>query len=303
MARSADLFTGLLPFFHAAEEKSFRRAAARLGVTPQAVSKAVIDLEARLGAKLLVRTSRAVSLTPEGARFLERCRAAIASVEAGREGVSQARKAPHGEAHVTVSPILARMLLPALVRLRDRYPELGFRVSVTDRILRLAEEGVDLAVRIGARESSSLVSRLLYRPRWVTVAAPSLLARYGAPSHPDDLARYDCLRFLGPGGRAAPWQFADTPRGPGRDRAVTGSLLVDSGELLLDAAVAGQGIAQVLDFMVGPALRDGRLAEVLTTYAAAGPTVHAVCAPERARTPTTRVLVAALTEHFSRLER
>ncbi len=303
MARAADLFTGLLPFFHAAEERSFRRAAARLGVTPQAVSKAVIDLENRLGAKLLARTSRAVSLTPEGSRFFERCRAAIASVEAGREAVSQARKAPQGEAHLTVSPILGRVVLPALTRLRERYPELAFRISVTDRIVRLAEEGVDLAVRIGARDSSSLVSRVLYRPRWVTVAAPSLLARVGPPSHPEDLVRFDCLRFLGPNGRAAPWRFAEGPDAAGRDTAVAGSLLVDNGELLLDAAIAGQGVAQVLDFMATESLREGRLAEVLRTYATPGPPIHAVHSPERGRSATTRALVTALTEHFARVGR
>jgi DNA-binding transcriptional LysR family regulator len=297
-----DLFAGVLPFVHTAEARSFRRAAERLGVTPAAVSKAVLALEARLGTKLLARTSRAVALTPEGAAFLARAREAVTSLQSARETVADARRQPRGEVTLTVSAVVARPLMRALPRLAARHPQLAFRVSVTDRLARLAEEGVDVAVRVGALADSGLVARPLRATRWVTVVAPAYLARHPAPAAPEDLEGHDCLRFLATNGRPRDFTFAGAGQAAPRAVRVSGRLLVDQGEHLLEAALGGLGVCQVLDFMVVGHLAAGRLVELLPGHAAAGPPIQAVALPERARSANVRALFAFLVEAFARLE-
>ncbi len=298
-----ELFAGVVPFVHVAEALSFRRAAEALGVSTAAVSKAVAALEERVGVKLLSRTSRAVALTPEGRAFLDRCREAVASLQAGRAQLAGARGQPRGEVRISASPILATVVVDGLPVLAARYPELRVRLALTDRVAGLLTEEVDVALRVGAREASSLRSRVLLRPRWVTVAAPAVVGRLGAPATPEELARHNCLRFVGPGGRPVSWWFAAAPGGDAAPRPYTpeGNFLVDHGEALLAAAIAGLGVAQVLDFMAAPALRDGRLVEVLARHACAGPPIHAVTTPERGRAAAVRAVVDHVAARFAAL--
>src|SRR4051812_39555561 len=134
-----DLFRGIVPFVAVAEEQSFRRAAARLGVSPAAVSKAVQGLEAQLGVLLFTRGARAVALTREGELLFERGRAAVAALHGAREALEAARRLPEGELVVSAPFVLTSLLAPGLALLRARYPRLTFRVRVTDRLSRMAE--------------------------------------------------------------------------------------------------------------------------------------------------------------------
>jgi LysR family transcriptional regulator, regulator for bpeEF and oprC len=295
-----ELFTGVIPFVHVAEASSFRRAAEQLGVSTAAVSKAVAALEDRVGVKLLSRTSRAVALTPEGRAFLERCREAVASVQAGRDQLAGARGQPRGEVRVSSSFILAGVVVEGLPLLAARFPELRVRLSLSDRLAGMPADDVDVALRVGARTSSTLKSRVLLRPRWVTVVAPAVVGRLGAPSTPADLAKHNCLRFMGTGGKPAPWWFAGADGEP-QLKDVEGNFVVDQGEKLLDAAIGGAGVAQVLDFMAAPALRDGTLVEVLSRYGCAGPLIHAVTTPERGRAPAVRAFVDFVAARFAAL--
>ncbi len=296
----SELFAGVVPFVQVAERSSFRRAAEALGVSTAAVSKAVARLEERVGVKLLSRTSRAVALTPEGRAFLDRCREAVASVQAGREQLAGARGLPRGEVRVSSSFILAGVIVDGLPVLAARFPELRLHLSFTDRIAGMPADDVDVALRVGARVASTLKSRVLLRPRWVTVAAPGLVGRLGAPSTPADLGRYNCLRFVGPGGKPVPWWFAGDDGEPVA-HAPDGNLVVDQGDVLLDAAIAGVGVSQVLDFMAAPALRDRRVVEVLSRHACAGPLIHAVTTPERGRAAAVRAVVDYLAGRFAAL--
>jgi len=300
MSTADTLFQGVLPFFRVAEERSYRRAAQRLGVTAAAVSKAVLKLEDELGVKLLVRTSRSVALTPEGELFAARCRDAISSVQAGRELIVESQRQPSGEVKLTVPFILGRIVTQGLGALAARYPQLSFRVSATDRLVRLAEEGVDVAVRIGALTDSSLISRPLRGSRWVTVASPTYLAQRGAPRRPDQLDEHRCLQFLAPDGRPRDWSFVDPKSRAMVTAKVRARLLVDQGEHLLEAAASGQGIAQVLDFMVTEHVSSGRLVEVLELWAAQGPAIHALATPERSRAAAVRVLLDHLGDTLRR---
>lgn len=292
----SDLFAGVLPFVRVAEERSFGRAAVTLGVTTAAVSKAVRKLEDDLGVKLLDRTSRVVTLTREGNVFLDRCRRAVLDVQGAREAMLGTRREPQGEVAVTLPFILASFVVPQLARLGVQYPRLSFRLHMTDRIARLADENYDMAIRMGDLESSSLVTRLLRRTRWVTVASPNYLARRPAPARPADLATHNCLRFVAPNGKPRDWWFVDDARAAAV--GVAGNLLIDHGDSLLVAARAGMGVCQVLDFMVQPAVRSGELVEVLENYAADGPSIHALATPGRARSANVRALMQFLVEVF-----
>ncbi|HEY5948824.1 MAG TPA: LysR family transcriptional regulator, partial [Kofleriaceae bacterium] len=224
MPLRTDLFAGVLPFVRTAEERSFGRAAASLGITTAAVSKAVRKLEDDLGAKLLDRSSRSVSLTPEGEVFLERCRQAVLGVQGARDAVQGARREPQGELSVTMPFILAPFVVSGLARLGAQYPRLSFRLHLSDRVARLSDEHYDVAIRMGQLEDSSFVSRLLRKTRWVTVASPSYLARKPAPKTIADLAKHNCLCFVGPNGKPRDWSFVGAER-----VAVTGNLLIDHG--------------------------------------------------------------------------
>jgi DNA-binding transcriptional LysR family regulator len=132
------------------------------------------------------------------------------------------------------------------------------------------------------------------------VAAPALVGRVGEPAVPGDLARYNCLRFVGPSGKLSPWWFAGDDDEPVAHE-VAGGFVVDQGELLLDAAIAGLGVAQVLDFMAAAPLREGRLVEMLSHRACAGPPIHAVTTPERARAAGVRAVVDFVAGRFATL--
>ncbi|HEY2367732.1 MAG TPA: LysR family transcriptional regulator [Polyangiaceae bacterium] len=292
----SDLFAGVLPFVRAAEEKSFGRAAASLGVTTAAVSKAVKKLEEDLGVRLLDRSSRVVSLTREGEVFLERCQSAVLSVRGARDAIEGIRSEPRGTVRVTIPIVLAPIVVTSLPRIASQYPRLSFRFDVTDRVAKLSGDGYDVAVRMGELEDSTLVARLLRRTRWVTVASPSYVARRGMPKTPEDLAQHDCLGFVGPKGKPVDWTFHDGKRA--RTIATSGALLVDHGASLLDGAKAGLGVAQILDFMIGDALETGALVEVLASSSARGPDVRAVTTQARARSANTRAFVDFLVDAF-----
>ena len=277
----ADLFSGVVPFVIAAEVQSFRDAARKLGLTPSAVSKAITRLEARLGLRLLNRTSRTVSLTEEGEAFLRGCQEAVSSVRAAEERVMQAHRAPRGRLTVSLPLLLGKLVvLPALKQFCERYPALTVHASLTDRVVSLAQENVDAVVRVGTLADSRLSARKLGDVRWVTVASPTYLARRGIPRTPDELASHDCLKFVLPNGTVQEWEFAAL----GSDVAAIrtrGSLLCDHGEGLIEAACSGLGVFQAHDYSVAEPLAGGRLVEVLAEFSAPGPPISLLVAPGR----------------------
>ncbi len=291
-----DLFAGIATFVRVAEARSFNKAAADLGVSPAATSKAVSRLEEELGVALFVRTSRSVSLTTEGEVLLARSREAVDAVQAGRDLVAQSQKVAQGEVQLTLPPVLSRVIVPGLGRLASRHPRLTFRLSITDRVAKLAEEQIDVAVRMGELPDSSLVARALRTPRWVTLASPAYLARYGTPERPDDLAKHNCLAFVPPRGVAQAWWFRTLRHAPPAVMQPHGNLLVDDADSLVTAALSGMGVCQVLDFMADDHVQRGLLVEVLADHAADGPPIHALCAPRRQRSPRVRVVLELMDE-------
>jgi len=270
---------GRLPtLVRVADTLSFRAAALDLGVTPAAVSRTIQRLEERLGVRLFERSTRSVRLTAEGTRFVARCREALAQVRIGAGEIAESRSAPSGTLVVSASPILARLVVGRLGRFVLRHPGVRVDLRLTDRVVRFADDDVDVSLRVGAPSEPTVVAHALVKTRWVTAASPAYVARRGAPRTTAELAAHECVRFVPPRGGARPWVFLEG-EGVGAVAApleVSGALDVDHGDVLVDAALADVGIAQVLDFMVEEHLRAGRLVEVLADVAAPGPTVHAV---------------------------
>ncbi len=285
------MLAGIEHFVAVAEARSFRQGARRLGLSAAAVSKAVARLEEALGVRLLERSTRSVALTREGELFLGRCRQALDALQAGADEVAAAGEAPVGTVRLSASPVLARPLVQALPRLRARHPRVEVELSLTDRLARLVEEEVDVALRLGPLSDSAQVARRLRSPRWVTVASPALLARQGPPRRPAELVGLPCLGFVSPAGGVVGWSFAGQAA-----LDLSFPLRLDLGEHLVTAAVAGLGYAQVFDFMVTEDLAAGRLVEVLADYAAPGPTLHALWRPGRQQLPRVRVVLDWLVE-------
>ncbi len=293
MTPELDAFRNVVPFVAVAEERSFRRAAARLEVSPAAISKAIQALEAEVGQPLVTRTTRSVGLTRSGEVFFERCQQALHAVRGARELVAASHQEPSGALTLSVPFIAVPLLTPALRLLATRYPSLTFDVRVSDQLSRIAEESIDVAVRIGTLAASSLVAKRLRKTRVLTFASPAWLGRHGTPTRPSHLAEHQCLVVRAPNNKPRPFLFASGPF------PVSSLLVVDHGPTLVDAALAGLGVTQAFDFMVSEHLRTGRLVEVLADHSAVGPDIHAVCAAGRRASPNVRAAFDALTENLA----
>jgi DNA-binding transcriptional LysR family regulator len=291
-----DVFRGVVAFVASAEAKSFRKAAASLGVSAAAISKAISALEEETGVKLFVRGAREVALTSEGESFLSHCRPAVRSVAAGRAALDARRKQPQGELVVSAPFVATSLVAPALKLLRERHPRLSFSLKVSDELASFAEQGIDVAVRIGALADSGLVAKKIRETRLVTVASPAYLSRAGSPESIDDLAKHACIGLVGPNGKPFAWWFREGPR------EIAATLLVDHGPSVADLALAGAGVTQLFDFMAAPLVREGRLLTVLDGHVARGPDVYALSSPGR-QPARVRAAIDALVDARDTLER
>jgi LysR family transcriptional regulator for bpeEF and oprC len=290
MSSHRDPFAGVLPFIATAEARSFREAARQHGVTPSSVSKSVAKLERDVGVRLLLRTSRTVAMTREGEAFLVRCRAAMDEMLTGREAASRSTQGPRGLLSVSMPPALARLVvIPALPAFLTRHPLLELKVMLADRFVRLAEEKIDVALRIGRVREMSLVARPLRAIRWTTLAAPSYLSRRGTPTAPTDLAGHEGLVFVLPDGTRQPWRFEVAKREISIEPR--GRIASDDGMALVRAAVAGLGLVQAHDYMARGEVERGELVEVLADHTARGPELSVVSGERQNDSPRVQAFV------------
>ncbi len=250
-------------FVVVAEQGSLSAAARTLGLTPSAVSRIVARIEGRLGVRLLVRTTRALSLTVEGDAYLRAARRILTDL-AEVEGAIADQASPRGRLRVTASLAHGRLfVVPLLGDFTARYPGIVIDLNLSDRIVDVLRGQADVAIRFGQLADSPLTARRLGETGRVVVASPDYLARHGVPQVPDDLLDHNCLSFSFR--RAEPgWPF----RQDGRDRAlaVTGTIEANNGESLTQLARAGVGIARVGRFAVDDDLATGRLVPLLEAY-------------------------------------
>jgi DNA-binding transcriptional LysR family regulator len=193
-------------FVHVAEAKSFTAAAERIGLSRSAVGKSVLRLEDRLGVRLLQRTTRSVSLTGEGAVFLERCIRILADLDEAEMSMLSHSQMPRGRLRLELPVSFGRLhVLPMVNQFMSKWPELSVNVSFNDRFVDLIDEGIDLAVRLGGSEDSRLMTRLLAPHRLVTCASPAYLKNHGVPTNIEELACHSGLAFVH-GGRPVDWR-------------------------------------------------------------------------------------------------
>ena len=256
-------------FVTAVEAGGFSAAGRKLGLSPSAVSKLVSRLEDRLGTRLLVRTTRALQLTPEGEAYLERGRRILAEIAETERLLSGGAKAvPRGRLRVSVSVGFGVLhVLPLVPEFLALYPEIELDVSLNDEVIDLIGERADVAIRAGVLRDSRLKARKLLETRRVIVASPAYLERHGTPRVPDDLDRHNCLRF---NFRSSfdEWPFRDPATGERYARSVAGNFLGNSGATLRRLCLQGLGIARIGRFHVERDLAEGALVELLSDHAA-----------------------------------
>lgn len=278
---SDNLLNAMTMFVNIVETGSFTGAGSRLGLSPSAVSKAMTRLERRFGVRLLYRNTRNLSLTDEGGAFLERSRQILAELEEVETTLTRRRVKPRGRLRIHMPPAFGRrVVMPLLARFAEDNDELTIDVELSDRLPDLTEEGFDVALRSGGLRASSLIARRLCDIRYVSVASPAYLRRFGEPRAPSDLDAHRCLGFYTPySHRYREWEFAsgDTSF----SKPLHGRLNVNSAEALMDAAIAGAGIARIATFIAAEAIRDGLLKPVLKSYITPGPTIWLLYAERR----------------------
>ncbi len=258
---------------------SLAGAARRLRLPVQSVSRKLQALEDHLGARLLTRTTRRLALTEEGRHYLEACRRILADVEEAERGVAGRHDEPRGAFAVTAPVVFGRLhLLPALIAFLDTFRGVQARLVLVDRVVDLVEEGIDVAVRIGALPDSSLIALRIGVLRRVICASPAYLAGRGVPARPQDLADHDCVTFAGISSTDR-WSFS----GEGRELSVPvrSRLVVTTAEAAVDAAVAGLGVVRLLSYQVAAAVAEGRLRPILQRSDPSEVPVHLVSVETR----------------------
>jgi DNA-binding transcriptional LysR family regulator len=278
-----------------AEARSFTVAAGQLGISQSGLSRAIGRLESALGVRLLHRNTRNVSLTPDGRQFVEHCAPLLSGLEDAERRLGDRPSTPSGVLKLTAPSMFGRkVLVPLAGQLMATHPQLQFELVLNDRLVDLVEEGFDAALRTGPISDVRMVARPLRPLHWVTVASPAYIARHGEPASVDALHDHACLAVRNlRSGRLVDWQFREAD-GQLREFTPPARMVFDSGDPLVEGALAGIGIVQVMDFAVADALADGRLQRVLQPFEGRSRVLSLVYPPSRQASPKLQVLAQAL---------
>jgi DNA-binding transcriptional LysR family regulator len=267
-------------FVAVAGKGSLTAAAAAEGIAPAVVGRRIDALEERLGVKLLLRTTRRITLTHEGSAFLEDCQRLLADLANAEASVSAGGVKASGYLRITAPAGFGRRhvapLVPGFVA---QHPDVNVSLNLSDRLVDIVNEGYDCAVRVGDLPESSLVSVRLADNRRLCVATPAYLARAGTPQHPNDLARHDCLTLSTDAGQTRGWAF--TLNGSVTHLRLTGRLDCNDGQVLHDWCLAGLGLAWRSTWEVESQVASGQLVSVLDDYAAPPNGIYAVFAQRK----------------------
>jgi len=277
-------------FVAIADAGSLSAAGRRLGMPLTTVSRKLAALEEALGARLVTRTTRALALTEPGRNYLEACRRILEELEAAEARLSGEQSAPQGELAITAPVVFGRLhVLPVVDAYLRQFPRVSARLLLLDRPVDLLEEGLDIAIRIGALADSSLIATRVGAVRNVVCASPGYLKAHGAPKAPEQLAAHDCITFSGLpiGHRWTAWH------GKGKKRiAIRPRLVVNTAEAAVDAAIAGLGITRVLSYQAARAIADGQLKVILETWDTAEIPVSILHREDRLAQPKVQAFVA-----------
>jgi DNA-binding transcriptional LysR family regulator len=278
-----DRLDAMQAFVTVADLKGFAPAARKLGLSPSGVTRLISGLENHLSTRLLQRTTRSVTLTDAGARYLERARRILADVEEAEITAESERARPSGRLVISAPVGFGRHhVSPVLTAYLKRYREVSAELRLEDRMINLVEEGIDLAVRIGHLADSSLVARHVGETRRITVASPGYLKARGEPKRPQDIAAHDTIQFGGAAG-SHEWRFVEGGNEVRLDYSPR--LSTNSADAAIRYAEAGGGLTRVLAYQAADAIKRGRLKAVLTKFEQPALPIHIVY-------PTSRLLSA-----------
>lgn len=269
-----DRLQAMTTFLAVVDNRGFAKAARQLNLSPPLVTRAVAELEARLGLRLLTRTTRVVRVTDAGASYADDCRRILADVDAAEAAAAGTHAAPRGTLSLTAPVLFGHLYVtPVLVRFLQRFPEVDAQCLFVDRVVNLVEEGIDLAVRIGKLPDSSLHATRVGQVRRVFVAAPQYLLAHGTPRHPDELKAH---AIVSAGGMAPEPEWRFVSRGQSMTRRMPTRMRTTSNDSAIAAAVNGLGITQLLSYQVAAYLKAGQLKAVLEDFEVAPLPVNVV---------------------------
>lgn len=294
-----DKFEAMRVFCSVIEAGGFAPAADRMGLSTSAVSRHVAQLEAHLNVRLLNRTTRRMSPTDQGFAYFERCTQLLADLEETEASVSGEAHRPHGRLRLTAPIALATLrLAPAFAAFSRQYPDITLDILLSDSIADFAEEGLDLAIRVGRVGSENLVARHIGDSVLLVAAAPDYLKRAGAPSHPDDLAHHECLTYTY-SSIGNQWSFEDKD-GKAITTRIGGPINANNGMLLAEIAAAGGGIAFAPCFILQPLIDAGRLQRVLPDWETPRLPIHAVYPTRRHLSAKVQAMTGFLTDWYAK---
>ncbi|QTF08461.1 LysR family transcriptional regulator [Brenneria izadpanahii] len=286
-----DSLSSLTLFVQVAETRSFVITGRMLGISASAVGKSISRLEARLGVRLFHRSTRSITLTVEGALFLERSRRILSEVESAEQELSQIATLPRGRLRVSL-PVISSLLLPVLGDFMRQYPDIELDLDFSDRQVDVVEEGFDAVVRTGKLTDSRLLARKLGDFNMLLVASPAYLERAGVPRQPTDLTQHVCLHYRFPNsGKLETWPLVNEA-----DLHIPISMVCNNIETRVCFALQGLGIACLPDFAVRRELAADNLRTVLDEYVARTVSLHVVWPSGRYLTPKLRVFIDFLSE-------
>ena len=293
-----DRLASMAAYVRTVEAGSFAAAAGALGISAQMVAKHVTYLEARMGTRLLNRTTRRQSLTEIGKAYYDRCKLVLAEIDWADSLADEARGAPRGRLRVN-APVTfgTHSLMPLVTRYLRRFPAVDIDLVLSDRYVDLIEEGFEAVFRIGPLVDSSLAVRELAPFRLVACASPAYLRERGTPSVPSDLQDHECLGYANPSGPSAnDWRFIRDGRTQAVD--IRNHLRVNNATALLHAALDGFGIAFIAEDLARASLSSGRLVRVLPDYETPSRPMHLLFHPDRRRTPKLKTFIDEVVAQF-----
>jgi LysR family transcriptional regulator for bpeEF and oprC len=276
----------------------FSKAAEKLGISTSSVTHQIGTLEAHFGVKLLNRTTRSMSLTDEGRQCVAQARRLLDDMSELESSLNLSQQSPSGTLRVDLPGILSRLYVaPALPALLDRHPALQVKLTASDRLTDMVDEGVDVLIRIGELPSSNLIAKTLCRTSYITCAAPAYLARHGRPQTPEQLDGFRCLNFIFPKARQIrPWAFQRN--GEAFTHTPDGALASDHVESLIEMALGGAGIVQHFSVSLAAHLRSGALVPLLQDWQAPGPDVSVLYQHKQHRAAKIKAFVEFAEEIF-----